>query len=91
MLLTFTVAVGISLGASLAQWSNSDIGPSKIQWFIILVAAATQGGKDLLSFLSSAWSDYKAAHLTGGNGNTPPATNGGSPLTQPTAGSKPTP
>ena len=61
----------VSLVTNLAQWMNTEVWPSRISWLIIIVGAAGAGFNALLSFLSSAYSDYVQTRANG-NGNSGP-------------------
>ena len=53
-------AVCISLAGGLGQWAATGEWPNRICWVLILVTAAGQGFKDLGSFLSQSYAQYKA-------------------------------
>jgi hypothetical protein len=59
------------LAASLAQWANSGELPPRIVWIVILSGCAVGGATQLLSFLSSAYSDYVQTR-SNGNGSSGP-------------------
>lgn len=54
------VAIGAltPLSASLAQWANSGEWPNRTVWVVIISGSIVGGATQLLSFLSSAYSDY---------------------------------
>lgn len=55
------VGAGSAMITSLGQWANSGEWPNKINWVMIITGAAVGGASQLLSFFSSAWSDYRDA------------------------------
>jgi hypothetical protein len=59
------------LAASLAQWANSGELPPKIVWIVIVAGCTVGGATQLLSFLSSSYSDYVQTK-SNGNGNSGP-------------------
>jgi hypothetical protein len=62
------IGAGTPMGVSLAQWANTGGGPSKIQWWIIWVGAATGAATQLLSYLSGTYSDYVKGRTNGATG-----------------------
>ena len=76
------VAIGglTPLAASLAQWANSEQWPPRIIWVVIISSCVVGAFTQLLSFLSSSYSDYMqktgqtapVAPAPNGNGNPPP-------------------
>lgn len=69
------VLIGVltPLTASLAQWANSGEWPSNVVWIIILAGCGVGGATQLLSFLSSSYSDYVQTKSTGVGGPSPTA------------------
>jgi hypothetical protein len=61
------------LSAALAQWANSGQWPPRIVWIVILSACGVGGATQLLSFLSSAYSDYVQTKTNGNGGPGPTA------------------
>lgn len=50
----------LSLNVGLSQWSNEDIGPSVIQWIMILSGSVGAGVLGYGSFTSSAFGKFVA-------------------------------
>jgi hypothetical protein len=61
------------LSASLAQWANSGATPSRTVWIVIASGCMVGGATQLLSFLSSAYSDFKEAARINGTPEPPKA------------------
>lgn len=82
------IGLATTLGASLSQWANSDEGPGTIMWVIIISACLANAGKDVLSFLSQSFGNYKAQmKYDKGGGQTvqpPPSTVAPTPAPKPT-------
>src|SRR5689334_7293083 len=53
------------LGASLAQWANSDTWPSKLIWITIIGSCSVGAATQLLSYLSGSYSDYVKGRANG--------------------------
>lgn len=57
----------------LAQWANTGEWPSNIVWIIIGAMALKGAASQLLSFLSSSYSDYVQTNRIGSSGPSPTA------------------
>ena len=55
----------------LAQWANTGEWPNNIVWIIILAMAIKGAASQLLSFLSSSYSDYVQTRTSGVGGLSP--------------------
>jgi hypothetical protein len=69
LVITLTAASSAFVG-SLAQWSNDNSVPTKLQWAIIIATTAGAGGTALGGFLSSSFGRYVEKR----NGGEPPKT-----------------
>jgi hypothetical protein len=58
---------------ALAQWANTGEWPSNVVWVIIGAMAINGAASQLLSFLSSSYSDYVQTKATGVSGPSPTA------------------
>lgn len=71
------------LAASLAQWANSGEQPNGVMWIVIVAGALVGGATQLLSFLSSAYSDYVQTKPGGTPGPGPTALAAARPIDNP--------
>lgn len=68
LLCVIGIGLATTLGSNLAQWANSDEGPSPIMWVVIIAACIANAGKDVISFLSQSFGDYKIQMRSDGSG-----------------------
>lgn len=77
----FVVIGGMTpLASGLGQWIDAGTWPPTINWVVILAGCAVGGATQLLSFLSSSYSDYVQIKAIGARGPSPTAVAAAKPI-----------